>query len=181
MSTQNLPTESIEQAIDDNAYDFTEKYIAMAGLPRIRSAILRTEMLNYMSESPCMTAQQIADQVDCSVESVYKAHRDVRYKAAKSHIQDMWFQGMAGNVYKAVLDTAMAGKVGAQKLALEVMGKHVTRVETRNINTNVDIMGDQTFDLDAAIDKFIIMVGNRGWSLEMLADRWRILKSSQAF
>lgn len=180
MSTQMIPTEA-EQAIDDNTFDFAEKYIAMAGLPRIRSAILRTEMLDYMSESPSMSAQQIADHVGCSVESVYVAHRDVRYKVAKSHIQDMWFQGMAGNVYKAVLDTAMAGKVGAQKLALEVMGKHVTRVETRNVNLNADILSDQTVDMDSAVDRFLIMLGTKGWSLDMLADKWRTLKNQQAF
>ena len=93
----------------------------------------------------------------------------------------MWFQSQAGSVYQAVLDTARQGKVGAQKLALEVMGKHVTRIESKNVNVNADMVSGSDLNLDKAIDKFLIMIGNRGWSLEMIADRWRVLKQTQAF
>jgi hypothetical protein len=176
----SLPVEQVEQAIDQENYDFIEKYISVSSLPRLQADILRTEMLAYVSETPSMSAKEIAEVVGCSVPLVYKAHNDARFIAAKDKIQDMWFQSMAGDVYKAVLDTAKAGKVGAQKLALEVMGKHVTRIESKNVNVNADIMGISG-DTTDMVDKFLTMLGNRGWSLDMIADRWRLLKASQAF
>lgn len=169
-------TDGIEQA----NYDYIEKYISLSGLTKTMSDILREEMMAYTSESPHLKGQEIADKVGCSVVWVYRCQKDARYLAAKDKIQDMWFQSQAGSVYQAVLETARAGKVGAQKLALEVMGKHVTRIESKNINISAS-MDTGPLDLDAAIDKFLVMIGNRGWSLEMLADRWRILKSTQAF
>lgn len=169
-------TDGIEQA----NYDYVEKYVSLSGLPKVKAAILQAEMADYVSESPHGTAAKIAERVGCHVNTVFQAHKDARYLAAKDKIQDMWFQSQAGSVYQAVLETARAGKVGAQKLALEVMGKHVTRIESKNINVSAT-MDTGPLDLDAAIDRFLVMIGNRGWSLEMLADRWRILKSTQAF
>jgi len=171
----------VTDAIDGANYDYVEKYISLAGMSRVMGDILREEMLAYTSESPHPTGQQIADKVGCSVVWVYRCQKDARYLSAKDKIQDMWFRSQAGSVYKAVLQTAQGGKVGAQKLALEVMGKHVTRVESRNVNINTDMTTDGALGLDNAIDKFLVMIGNRGWSLEMLADRWRDLKASQAF
>jgi len=181
MSSQTLPAESIDQAILDNQYDYAEKYISLSGLPRVKADILRVEMQQYMSESPSMSAKQIAKSLDCSVESIYKAHKDARYIAAKDKILDIWFAGQAGSVYKAVISTAIDGKVGAQRLYLESVGKTSKRIETHNVNLNADILSDQTTDLDGAIDRFLIMIGSRGWSLDMLADKWRQLKNQQAF
>ena len=180
----SLPVEQAEQAMEVNAVDYVEKCISLAGMPKVMAYILREEMTDYTSESPPATAQQIADRVGCHINSVFKAHKDARFLSAKDKIQDIWFNSQAGSVYKAVLDTARAGKVGAQRLALDVMGKHVTRVETKNVNINADIMGVQDGSMDnatAMVDKFLIMLGNRAWSLDMIADRWRILKSQQAF
>jgi len=181
---ENLPVPmdpDIQDGIDGANYDYVEKFISLAGMSRLMQAILRAEMRAYVSDSPLPTGQQIAIQCDCTREWVYKVQSDVRYMTAKDKIQDMWFQGQAGSVYQAVLETARQGKVGAQKLALEVMGKHVTRIESKNVNINSDIGSTPDLNLDKAIDKFLIMIGNRGWSLEMIADRWRILKQTQAF
>ena len=181
---ENLPVPmdpDIQDGIDGANYDYIDKFISLAGMSRLMESILRVEMLAYTSESPLPTGQQIADKCDCSREWVYKCQNDARYMAAKDKIQDMWFQGQAGSVYQAVLQTARDGKVGAQKLALEVMGKHVTRIESKNVNVNADMVSVGDLNLDKAIDKFLIMIGNRGWSLEMIADRWRILKQTQAF
>jgi hypothetical protein len=172
---------TIQQAIDESSFDYVDKYIALSQLPKMKAAILREEMSDYVSESPPRSAQQIADSIGCAVRTVYQAHNDARFLAAKDKIQDMWFQSMAGEVYKAVLDTAKGGKVGAQKLALEVMGKHVTRIESKNVNVNADITSGGVNSIDDSVDRFLTMLGNRGWSLEMIADRWRILKSQQAF
>lgn len=171
----------VQDGIDGANYDYVEKYVSMSGLPKLKAAILQAEMMQYTSESPPLTAAQIAAKCDCHVNTVFQAHKDARYLAAKDKIQDMWFQSQAGSVYTAVLKTARDGKVGAQKLALEVMGKHVTRIESKNVNISADMSVDGALNLNDAIDRFIIMIGNRGWSLEMLADRWRELKSTQAF
>jgi hypothetical protein len=172
---------TIQQAIDETSFDYVEKYISLSALPKIKAAILREEMKDYVSESPCRTATQIAEDIGCHINTVFQAHKDARFLAAKDKIQDMWFQSMAGEVYKAVLDTAKGGKVGAQKLALEVMGKHVTRIESKNVNVTADITSVGVNSIDDSVDRFLTMLGNRGWSLEMIADRWRILKSQQAF
>ena len=181
---ENMPVpmdQDIQEGIDGANYDYVEKFISLSGMSGTMSDILRTEMMAYVSESPHPTGQQIADTVGCSVVWVYQCRKDARYLAAKDKIQDMWFQSQAGSVYQAVLDTARQGKVGAQKLALEVMGKHVTRIESKNVNVNADMVSGSDLNLDKAIDKFLIMIGNRGWSLEMIADRWRVLKQTQAF
>ena len=171
----------IQDGIEQDNYDYVEKYVALSGLPKFKAKILQAEMANYMSDSPPLTAAQIAENVGCHVNTVFQAHKDSRYLACKDKIQDMWFQGQAGSVYAAVLQTARDGKVGAQKLALEVMGKHVTRIESKSVHIDASMADTGALDLDAAIDRFLIMIGNRGWSLEMLADRWRELKASQAF
>ena len=181
MSMHSIPQEHVDQTLDKRELDYTEKYITISGLPRVKADILRAEMTQYMSESPSMSAQQIADHLDCSVESVYQAHKDVRFIKAKDQILTMWYQNQQDKVYKAVIQTAIDGKVGAQRLYLESTNRTSKRIETRNMNLNADIMGDQGLDLDSAIDKFLIMIGNRGWSIEMVADRWRSLKNSQAF
>jgi len=173
--------QDVSDGIVQSNYDYIEKHISLSGMPKKMGDILRAEMMAYVSESPYPTAAKIAETCECSVIWVYQCHTDVRYIAAKDKIQDMWFQSKAGSVYAAVLDTARAGKVGAQKLALEVMGKHVTRIESKHVNISADMRSDGTLDLDKAIDRFIVMLGNRGWSLEMLADRWRELKGQQAF
>jgi len=181
---ENMPVPidtDIQDGIDGANYNYIEKFISLSGLSGTMSDILRTEMIAYTSESPHPTGQEIADKVGCSVVWVYKCRQDARYLAAKDKIQDMWFKSQAGSVYQAVLETARDGKVGAQKLALEVMGKHVTRIESKNVNISGDMISVGDLNLDKAIDKFLIMIGNRGWSLEMIADRWRILKQTQAF
>ena len=180
--TQLTPVNAdVNDGIEQANYDYVEKYIGLARMSRIMSDILREEMLAYTSESPHPTGQQIADKVGCSLVWVYRCQKDARYLAAKDKIQDIWFRSQAGSVYAAVLETARAGKVGAQKLALEVMGKHVTRIESKSVHIDASMAETGTLDLDAAIDRFLIMVGNRGWSLEMLAERWRELKNTQAF
>lgn len=173
--------DDINAGIDESTVTYVEKIITLSGLTKTSADILTMEMNAFTSESPHPTGKEIAAHVGCSREWVYRVQKDGRYIAAKDKIQDIWFRSQAGSVYQAVLETAREGKVGAQRLALDVMGKHVTRVETKNVNISADMTADSALDLDAAIDKFIIMIGNRGWSLEMLADRWRSLKGTQAF
>jgi len=173
--------QEVNDGIDQATVTYVDKIISLSGLSKTAADVLAMEMNAFTSESPHLTGQEIADHVGCSREWVYRVQKDSRYLAAKDKIQDVWFRSQAGSVYAAVLTTAREGKVGAQKLALEVMGKHVTRVESRNVNISADMTTDGALDLDNAIDKFLVMIGNRGWSLEMLADRWRDLKSSQAF
>ena len=181
MSTQSIPDEGIDQAIEDVSYDIVEKSIAMSGLPKALEYVLRVEMEDFMSESPRVTAEEIADRAGVNISSVFRAHKDARYIAVKDKIQDIYFQGKADRFYHALLRAADANKVGAIRLGLEVTGKHVNRVETRNINVNADILSDQAVDIDSAVDRFLIMLGTKGWSLEMIADKWRSLKSQQAF
>lgn len=178
--TLPVPAEQIDQAITDDSYDLVEKSISLANMPKALEYVLRVEIDDFVSESPRVTAAEIAERAGVNISSVFRAHRDARYIAAKDRIQDIYFQGKADRFYSALLKSADSGKVGAIKLGLEITGKHVTRIESKNINVSAT-MDTGPLDLDAAIDRFLVMIGNRGWSLEMLADRWRILKSTQAF
>jgi len=176
-----VPIEEMEEAIENADYDVIEKHITIAQLPKGLEYVLRVEMEDFMSESPRATAEETAERAGVHAQTVFRAHRDARYIAVKDRIQDIYFQGKADRFYAATLKAADAGKVGAIKLGLEMTGKHVDRSESKSVNISADVGIDGAFNLDAAIDRFLIMVGNRGWSLEMLADRWRQLKTEQAF
>ncbi len=176
-----VPNEEIEEAIESEAFDVIEKNISMASLPKGLEYVLRVEMEDFVSESPRATAEDIAERAGVHSQTVFRAHRDARFIAVKDRIQDIYFQGKAERFYSALLKSADSGKVGAIKLGLEITGKHVTRIESRNVNINTDMSTDGTFNLDNAVDKFLVMLGNKGWSLEMIADKWRLLKSKQAF
>ena len=177
----SLPEKQLEQAVETDNYDIVEKSISLSNLPKALEYVLRAEIDDFVSESPRATAADIAERAGVHINSVFRAHKDVRYLQAKDRIQDIYFQGKADIFYSALVDSARSGKVGAIKLGLEITGKHVTRIESRNVNISAGMDTDGTLDLDKAIDRFIVMIGNRGWSLEMLADRWRVLKSTQAF
>ena len=176
-----VPNEEIEEAIVNADYDVIEKNISMAQLPKGLEYVLRVEMEDFVSESPRATAEEVAERAGVHSQTVFRAHRDARFIAVKDRIQDIYFQGKADRFYAATLKAADAGKVGAIKLGLEMTGKHVDRRESKNVNIRADMTTSGEFNLDNAIDKFLIMIGNRGWSLEMIAEKWRNLKSSQAF
>jgi hypothetical protein len=177
---QSIALTQVDQALEDKQYNYVEKLLSMSGLPKAMEYVLREEMSDYMSESPRRTAKEIAETVGVHVQTVYTAHRDSRYLDTKDKIQDIYFQSKANIFYEALIDSAQSGKVGAIKLGLQITGKHVDRIETKNVNVNADIA---TFDsgIEQTVDRFLIMLGNKAWSLEMIADRWRVLKESQAF
>jgi len=179
--TMPVPSEQIQQVIEDDSFNIVDKSISLANLPKGLEYVLRVEIDDFVSESPRSTAAEIAERAGVHINTVFRAHKDARYISAKDRIQDIYFQGKADRFYTALLKSADSGKVGAIKLGLEITGKHVTRIESRNVNISADIGTDGAINLDAAIDKFLIMIGNRAWSLEMLADRWRELKAQQAF
>ena len=119
----SLPETQLDHAIDADNYDIIEKSIAMANLPKAMEYILREEMSDFMSESPRVTAEEIAERAGCNISSVFRAHRDARFMAVKDRIQDIWFQSKADIFYSALIKSADSGKVGAIKLGLQITGK----------------------------------------------------------
>lgn len=171
-----------KESMDNSAMDFNvvDKCIRLADLPKSMEYILREEISDFCRESPRRTNREIAAAAGVHENSVYNAHNDIRFIRARDKLQDIYFRTKTGRFYQALLDAADNGKIGAIKLGLEIAGKHInkTEVTTHKVNDTNDLQG---INMDQAVEKFLIMLGSRGWSLNMIAEVWNRLKNQQAF
>ena len=159
--------------------DIVESDIEYHTLTKVERLILSAEVKDFMSESS-RTVEAISKEIGVSMSSIFRAHKNQRYTSVFDRVTDRIFQTMAHVGYSGLLKAARDGKVSASKLILEVTNKYTPKVQTESVNVNVNI-GDDRMTPDAAIERFLVLLGTRGWSLEMIAEVWHRLKASQAF
>ena len=174
----------LKKAIDDDnicrSTDIVENCIDISQLTKSHKMIIREEIHDFVSESS-RTVPDIANKLGIHVNTVYAAHRDERYRRAFTLACDRLFQDMAHIGYSSIVKSARDGKVSAAKLILEITGKHVDKIQTANVNVNVDITPEVGMNPRVAVEQFLTMLGTRGWSIEEINQIWASLKESQAF
>ena len=78
-------SEQLAEIVEENL-DYVEKIIELSALPMAKRYILREEIKAFMSESPRVTAEEIAERAGCNISSVFRAHRDARFIAVKDRM-----------------------------------------------------------------------------------------------
>jgi len=173
---KRLDKNKLDKAAAD---DIIESHTKLIDLPKNQILILHEEIYDFMSESS-RTIAQIAKKLKIHVQTVYYAHRSRAYKACKQSILHELFMQDSQVFYTALVKAAKNEKIGAIRLGLEVQGIYTPKHQTENVNVNVNVGSDNMTPI-AAIERFLTMLGARGWSIEQLTEIWNNLKQSQAF
>lgn len=160
--------------------DYLEKSADIAALTHKQKAYLRAIIDDYLSESP-RSDGAICDEIGIHRDSALKYRKNPRFNAVLSQVLYACTKGKFDVILSSLFTAARQGKVSAAKLLMEYIGEYTFKMQTLNLNVNRDILSTQTLDIDAATEKYLTMLGTRGWSLEMIADMWHKLKSEQAF
>jgi hypothetical protein len=177
-----MPVNQPDTALEEHDFADVEKYCQLAGLPPIGIAIMIALVSDHVSDSP-RTGSVIADDLGIHENTVYKYRRNPLFNRLHAQILREIFQGNLDRVYKGMMIGVDKGNTGMVKLALEHSGEYVQQFRNVNVNLNrnVSALDTQPLDIDTAAERFLSMLGTRGWSLEMVVDLWHRLKREQAF
>jgi len=180
---KRLDKNKLDKAIDaesmENVNDLLENAVNIADLTKSQRRVLKEEIHDFMTESS-RSVVAIAEKLEIHPETVYTAHRAPVYRQLFTQLTDQIFMDMAHIGYSGIIKGARDGKVSASKLILEVTGKYTPKHQTENVNVNVNVGSDNMTPI-AAIERFLTLLGARGWSIEQLTEIWNNLKQSQAF
>jgi len=181
MATKAVQTHK-QTPLVEGEYEDIETYAKVAGLSGIAISILIALVHDSTSDSP-RTMREIADDLGIHEQTIYKNKRNPLFNRLHATILREVFQGNLDRVYRGMMVGVDKGNTGMVKLALEHSGEYVQEFRNVNVNLNrnVSALDTQPLDIDDATDRYLTMLGTRGWSLEMIAERWHKLKSEQAF
>lgn len=175
--------EDLEDIAGLKEVDFVEYYASVSNLTGTEFAVLKTELDALFSESPRhLTLDQVSEIIGCNRQTVHRIHHKPAYIACKDKLFDIHVRDQAGRFWADLAKESSKGKVSATKIGLQMTGKHADLIQTKNVNVNTSVPAiGESLSLDKAIDRFIIMLGERGYSIEDIDARWVQLKASQAF
>lgn len=160
--------------------DYLQRTADIAGLTHKRKAYLKAIVDDYMLESP-RSDVDICESIGISRDTALTCRQDPRFNAVLSQVLYACTKGKFDVILSSLFKAARQGKVSAAKLLMEYIGEYTFKMQTLNLHVNRGIMDTNPMDIDAAAEKFLTMLGGRGWSLEMVVDLWHKLKSEQAF
>lgn len=169
-----------ETALQEYDFSDVETYARIAGLNEIAISILIALVEDHVSDSP-RTYGQIADHLGIHENTVLKYRRNALFNRLHRDILREIFHGNLDKVYRGMMIGVDKGQSGMVKLAMEMQGEHTPTMQSLNVNVNRTISDDKPLDIMETTERYLTMLGAKGWSLDMIAEVWNRLKSEQAF
>ncbi len=179
MTQKALQTQTQTAIVDDDFSDM-ETYCRVAGLNEIGICIMRALVEDQMLDSP-RTGSQLADDLGFHENTIYKYRRNSLFNHLYAGILREIFHGNLDRVYRGMMKGVDKGQSGMIKLAMEMQGEHTPTMQSLNVNVNRTISDDKPLDIIETTERYLTMLGAKGWSLDMIAEVWERLKKQQAF
>ncbi len=179
MPQKALETQT-QTAIVENDFDDIKKYCEVAGLPPMGISILIAMVQDDVSESP-RSGYELADDLGVHFNTIYKYRRNSLFNRLHAEILREIFHGNLDKVYAGMMIGVKKGQSGMVKLAMEMQGEHTPTMQSLNVNVNRTISDDKPLDIVETTERYLTMLGAKGWSLDMITEVWERLKKQQAF
>lgn len=171
--------EDIPPVTELDAPGYVQTRAHIAGLSTPQLLVMQELAIDLISESP-RTNCQLAEHLGMHRNTIGKYRTDTRFNRVLSEMVFAVTKGKLDVIMADLMKAAHQGKVAAIKLLLEYVGEYTQKIATLNMHVQAGNI-DSDMDLDSAVDKFLIMLGSRGWNIQQLTARWVSLKGRQAF
>ena len=157
-----------------------EKYAFYSGLSK-RMMLLIMANAEDLVNKKVRTTRELAEATGISERTIGHFRVNDDFAKANGFILAKITACHVGDIILKIYKTLDNGSWNAGAFLLRLAGVHVDKLQTENVNVNIEAQRTQPQNFDEALDELLITLGAQGWSAAMIVERYNSLKMSGAF
>jgi len=165
---------------EDEMEAYLEKFVHYSRLNKRHRMLIKAYAEDLAAGKPRSDAQ-IAEELGIGLKTIRTYKTDPDFAQACGFIMANITASNTPQIISKIHEIGNEGSWNALKFLLELSGVYTQKLQTQNVNVNVNQTRPSTKSFDEALDELLIALGAAGWSAAMIVERYNTLRAQGAW